>query len=199
MTKYILIGGYPNKAFDGGKSMCDEAIKDLSGTIRVLICLFARPESSWFTLFEENKEFFIKNLNDTGMKFTLAKPNEFIKQLDESDVIYFVGGDTKLLKNILKRKPTWTKHLESKTVIGSSAGTDMLSKYNFDLEYFRCSQGYDLVPVKTMVHFKSKDYTPPKGWRDAVSQLEKYREIIPVWLLKEGEHRVYNDVSRFSS
>jgi len=60
MTKYILIGGYPNKAIDGGKTICQEAIRGFPQPINILICLFAREYNQWNKLYEDNKNFLLK-------------------------------------------------------------------------------------------------------------------------------------------
>jgi hypothetical protein len=191
MTKYILIGGYPSKAKDGGKAICKETAKDFSGKIKILICLFARPENLWVSLYGENKQFFLNNLNNQEIIFELANPNNFIKQLKNINVVYFSGGDSQLLSDALDKNPGWVNSLDGRTIIGSSASTDMLSTYNFDLKYFKCSSGTGLVPVKTLVHYESKDYTPPNGWDDALAQLKKYKKDLPIWTLKEGEYKVF--------
>jgi len=56
-----------------------------------------------------------------------------------------------LLDKRISELPNWYKCIDNKVLIGSSASTDMLSTYNFDLEHFECSCGLGLVPVKTMV------------------------------------------------
>jgi len=41
------------------------------------------------------------------------------------------------------------------------------------------------------LHYNSKDYTPPNGWKDALNELKKYKENLQIWKLKEGEYKVY--------
>lgn len=47
MTKYILVGGYPHKATDGGKALCEELVRGFGESVRILDCLFARPREIW--------------------------------------------------------------------------------------------------------------------------------------------------------
>ena len=189
MTKYILIGGYPHKASDGGKAIYWEAIEGFPEPVNVLICLFAREQEQWGKSYDEKKQFFTKNLPKTKLNFTLAKEFGFVDQIKFADLLYFVGGDTARLIRGLERNPGWKKALESKTVMGSSAGADLLSTYNYDLEYFKCSSGSGLVPVKTIVHYESDNYTPPIGWRNAYKEIKKYKEDLPIWALHEGEYK----------
>lgn len=191
MTKYILVGGYPYKAKDGGKAMCREATSGLKGPINILICLFARKKNEWAKLFKENVNFFKKNLPGQELVFNLAQENKFIQQIETSNLIYFSGGDTTDLVNVLNRIDGWEKKIAGKNVMGSSAGTDIFSKYNYDLEFFKISKGYGLVPVKTIVHFGAKDYEPPVGWEKAYKELEKYKEKMPIITLGEGQFEVF--------
>lgn len=189
MTKFILVGGYPYKANDGGKAMCTEAISGFSEPINVLICLFARPSERWDELFKENKLFFDKNLPNTELDFALADENNLINQIEKTDLLYFSGGDTTELTNGLKKSPEWFKKLDGRNVMGSSAGTDILSTYNYDLELSKCSNGFGLVPVKTIVHYKAKEYTPPIGWKAAYKNLKDYKEDLPILALREGNYK----------
>jgi len=189
MTKYILIGGYPYKAKDGGLKLCQEAIKGLSQPVNILICLFARPRETWDKQYEKYKELFIKNLLGVSLNFELAEINSFIEQIERNNVLFFSGGDTGELLSRLEKIPKWLKKLGGKIVLGSSAGADILSKYNYDLELFKCSGGFGLAPVKTLVHYGTEKYQPPIGWEKALEQLKNYKEDLPVWVLREGEFK----------
>lgn len=189
MTKYVLVGGYPYKARDGGKAMCEEAVSGLTEPIKILICLFARKSGEWQKLLGDNTNFFKRNLQGKDLEFTLADEKNFLKQIEENDLIYFSGGDTVDLTNILDKVDGWQKKLDGKNVMGSSAGTDIFSKYSYDIEFFKLTDNYGLVPVKTIVHYEAKDYTPPIGWKNAYKELDNYKEELPVWALAEGEYK----------
>lgn len=190
MTKYILVGGYPYKAKDGGKAMCNEAVAGFSEPVKILICLFARQSEQWDKLYEENKRFFIKNLSKIKLDFTLAAERDFENQIKDSNLLYFNGGDTAELMGRLGKVSEWLRVLEGKSVMGSSAGADILSTYNYDIEFFRCADGLGLVPVKTIVHYEVSNYTPPVGWGAAYNEIERYKEELPIWALHEGEYKV---------
>ncbi len=190
MTRYILVGGYPYKAKDGGKGMCKEAVKGFTQPVNILICLFARQREEWNKLFKDNKYFFKRNLLDVELDFTLADENNFVNQIKETNLLYFSGGDTTNLLNILKKTSGWLNGLDGKTVMGSSAGTDILSTYNYDIEFFKCSDGFGLAPVKTIVHYRTDGYTPPVGWKAAYEDLKQYKEELPILALREGEYEV---------
>jgi len=62
MTKYILAGGYIHKADDGGRSFCEELVKnfDFNKKVIILDCMFARPKDMWDKKLEEDREFLSK-------------------------------------------------------------------------------------------------------------------------------------------
>ena len=189
MTRYVLVGGYPYKAKDGGKKMCEEAVSGLKEPVKILICLFARKKEEWQKLLGDNADFFKRNLPDKKLEFTLADESIFLEQIEENDLIYFSGGDTVDLENVLDRINGWQEKLSDKSVMGSSAGTDIFSKYSYDIEFFKLADNYGLVPVKTIVHYGSKEYTPPIGWQKAYQELENYKEKLPIWALAEGDFK----------
>lgn len=195
MTKYILIGGSQDKSdkVKLGKAVFNDNI----GEHKLLICLFARNQNvwNWEELFKENARF-LKCVAPDGAKiqFSLATEKAFEKQLTESDIIYFSGGDSIPLYSALARiGNNWTKNLDKKVVIGTSASTDMLSKYNFDIQQGRLDRGLGLASVKTIVHYNSLTHQPRFGWDNAVKELRKYGEELPIFLLREGDFRVYED------
>ena len=192
MTKYILIGGYPYKALDGGITLCQEAIGGFSQPVKILICAFARHQKDWEKYYKKQKQFFTNNLPEIILNFTLANESDFINQIKSTNLLYFGGGDTTDLINKLKRNPEWVKVLDGKTVMGSSAGADLLSTYNYDFEHLKCADGFGLVPVKTIVHYQSKDYAPPIGWETIYKEIKKYKQDLPIWTLREGEHKTIN-------
>lgn len=169
--------------------MCKEAVSGLREPVKILICLFARKKEKWQKLLEDNANFFRRNLPDIKFGFALADESIFLKQIEENDLIYFGGGDPVDLKEILNKISGWQEKLKGKNIMGSSAGTDIFSKYSYDIEFFKPTQNYGLIPVKTIVHYDSKEYTPPIGWKEAFRELDEYKEKLPVWALAEGEFK----------
>jgi cyanophycinase-like exopeptidase len=148
MTRYILIGGGQKKF---NKAELGKAIFDGSAsTLKFLICLFARNQNiwDWQELFDQNIEFFKAIApNNVRIQFDLATEIDFEKQVEESDIIYFSGGDSIPLYSALARVGNgWTKYIDKKTIIGTSASTDMLSEYNFDIQENCLDKGLGLVP-----------------------------------------------------
>jgi peptidase E len=187
MTKYILIGGYLQKASDGGQAFVEEFVKDFQDrtTVRVLDCIFADPVQAEVK-FQEDKERMSKFVPNLQME--LADPKNFLEQVRVSDAIFFRGGDTDTLISTLKECGDWVSSLEGKTVAGTSAGAMALAKYSHALIKDRLTEGLGLVPVKVIAHWKSEIYEV--DWEQALENLTNHKEDLPVYTLKEGEYVV---------
>lgn len=192
-TKYILHGGYVDKAEDEGKSFCEEMIKGFDKKpVVILDCMFAREENYWQDSFGRDQIFFSKYIKD--FKLVLASPDNFIEQAKEADVIYFKGGLTQMLFSFLNKDTEWLNHLEGKTLAGSSAGAQVISKYYHVLDTEQLGEGFGLVPVKIIVHWNS-DYKSLKNrdidWDYIYEELKDYKEDLEIITLKEGEFKVF--------
>ncbi len=188
MTKYILIGGYPTKPDDGGKTFVDELIDGLDQPIRILICLFARPEETWQEVFENDKIYFGSMIRDRKFILELAKSSTFIEQVRNTDVVYFRGGRTKQLMRRLEECPGWEVELEDKTVAGTSAGVNFLATYYYSLDDLEICQGLGILPIKALVHYGSDYNAPNIDWEKVTLELEEYGDKdMEVLKLAEGE------------
>ena len=190
MTKFILVGGYIQKAHDGGRAFAEELMGDAPSP-RVLDCVFARPEEMWESTFEADKEFFDRMLPDKNIEFQLANPEHFVDQVRWATSIFFRGGTTEDLLKRLSMHPDWSNYLEGKTVAGTSAGADALAKYFYSLDTLELGEGLGLVFVKTIPHYRSDYNAPNIDWDKAEAELKAYKEDLPLVCLKEGEFRVF--------
>lgn len=187
MTKFILVGGYPQKASDGGKSFCEELTKGLAEPIKILDCLFARAEENWEKAYGQDKEFFSANLPGKQVQVVLAQKETFVKQIREADAIYVRGGATRTLKEILNSIPGWVEAIAGKPFAGSSAGADALSRHYYNLDTLELEDGLGLVDVKMIPHWNSDYNAPNIDWEDAKHRLQQYGGEFPVLTLAEGE------------
>lgn len=191
MKKFILVGGYPHKAIDGGKAFCKELIKGFSEPVKLLDCLFARSQENWEAAFEQDKEFFKGNLPEVAFQIELAQPDTFLTQLRDTNAVYFRGGRTENLLALLNKIPEWKNQLEGKTIAGSSAGMDMLAIYCFNLDTLQLEDGLGLLQIKTIPHWKSDYNAPNVDWEATKQSLSQYKEDLPVVTLEEGEFKVF--------
>jgi len=190
MTKLILVGGYVRKADDGGKAFVEEMIKGFEEPIKILDCMFARYKEVWNKKFEEDKEFYKAKLPDKNIELRLANPEEFIDQVKWADAIFLRGGSSEELVRALQENIEWTKYLDGKTVAGTSAGADALSKYYYGLDSLDVREGLGLVSVKVIPHFRADYHGWEFDWDRAYSDLENYKEELPILALAEGQFEV---------
>lgn len=191
MTKYFLIGGYPKKGSRGGKDFCQAFLLDLPENASVLICSFAREKNEWQNSCEEMAKFFTQHVPQKNFHFVNADIENFSEQVQASRAIFFRGGDEKKLLACLQENTSWQNFLENKNIAGTSAGSDVLSQYYYDITENNIKEGLGLVKVKVIPHFESSEYTV--DWQDAQSQLKNFHEELPAWCLREGEYAVFED------
>lgn len=189
-TKYILVGGYPHRASDEGKAFCEEIVAGFGEPVKLLDCLFARPRENWDKAFEQDKDFFTKHIPDRKIKIQRADPEKFIEQVHWAQALYIRGGATLVLLDVLKQAGGWSKELDGKTLVGSSAGAHALAKYYFGLDDLKPGEGLGLAPVKVLTHWRSGYNTPNVDWDKAYSELNSYKEALPLLALAEGQFEI---------
>lgn len=189
-TRYVLVGGYPQKAADGGRAFCQEVVDGFDQPIRVLVCLFARLPETWVAVFRETEAFFSNCLPDVQVEYQQADQKIFLEQVKWANVIYLRGGITSLLLKQLRQIKGWEKLLEGKTVVGSSAGADVLSVCSYNLDDLKLEEGLGLVPVKVLVHYRSNYNAPNIDWDHTLTELENFKENLPILTLAEGQFEV---------
>ncbi len=190
-TKYILVGGYPHKAPDGGKAFSRELVRSFKEPVRILECLFARPRDNWEKAFNQDKEFFTNNLPHKKLEFQLADPEKFREQVAWANAIYIRGGASEtVLLELQKQSEGWEKELSGKTLAGSSAGAHAISKYYYGLDDLKIGEGLGLLPLKVIVHYGSDYNAPNIDWNEAERALNLYKEKLPLIKLAEGQFEV---------
>jgi len=154
-TKYILHGGFPPNTIQVNDEFFSEILKEVSQVVNVLLVFFASTEIRIPRYIEEDKEQFTKNKLDKTIFFDVAQENIFLKQLEKADVIYFHGGTTSKLLNVLKKFPDLEKSFRGKVIAGDSAGVKALSNF-FYSEKTGVSEGLGIIPVKLICHFEDR-------------------------------------------
>jgi hypothetical protein len=90
----------------------------------------------------------------------------------------------------LRECPEWINFLEGKTVAGTSAGGDALSRYYYGLDDKEMREGLGLVPLKFIPHFKSDYHGWEFDWDKAYNELKAYKEDLPILALAEGQFEI---------
>lgn len=185
--KFILVGGYPHKAKDGGKAFYNALVNSFSEPVKVLICLFARSKENWQNAFEQDKKNFSTNIVNLKVELKIATKENFIEELKWCNSVYFRGGDIDLVP-LMSQYSTWQDYLDEKTVAGSSMGAYMLSKYYFDISSNTIKNGTGITNTKIIVHWKTQlpEYSNTK-WDEGLKVLVDFKENLPFYKLAEGE------------
>lgn len=190
MTKFILLGGFPQKADDGGKAFYEELVKGFQEPIKVLFCMFARPEGAWQKTFIEDQAIFAQHLPNKKLTLKMASPEKFLDQIRWANVIYFRGGITERLLEELKKQVGWEKIIQEKTIAGTSAGANVLAEYYAALDRPEAEKGLGLLPVKVIVHYRSDYNAPNIDWDKSYEQLKNTGEELPILALREGQFEI---------
>jgi peptidase E len=191
MTKFILLGGYPAKAADGGKEFAEALVEGCGASPKLLICLFARAPETWEKTFQQERESFTKYLPSHSLDIRLADPKTFAEQVSWADAIYMRGGVTDTLISILSQNPEWQQHLDGKTLAGSSAGADAIATHHYNLDTRKIGSGLGLLSVKMIPHWKSNYCGPEFDWEAAYAKLKNYGDALPVVTLAEGQFEIH--------
>lgn len=154
-TTYILAGGYDRNYPDFASRLYDEITKH-ANDLKLLSCFFSQQEGSWREKAEDWKEWYAKNF-PTPINYDYARKDDFLHQIDLATVIFFHGGDTKLLLKNLPDTETLKKHFNNKIIVGSSAGANMLSEHYWSSTRGEYGEGRGLVDMNVMVHYGAKE------------------------------------------
>lgn len=191
MTKtiFILAGGNDRKSIDYGHSLSEEIAKHVSNP-RILSCFFSWPEETWEQKAKDWNGWFLNHFTQP-FTYDYARIDTFLDQIDSADVIYFHGGDTTLLLETLPGTEELKKHLDSKVVIGSSAGANMLSTYFWSSKRAIFGEGLDILDINVMVHYGTLDHEgfkrTPEDWQREEAEFQERIGDQKITHLPEGE------------
>jgi len=157
MTTYILHGGETGIPNEHNKAFYQSWVKDFEQDFvpTILLLYFAKPESQWPNLEQQDRERFKNHTNNRQVNFTVANKDIDLlrKQIEESDVVYARGGSSDNILNLLEPlKNELAELLYEKIYVGSSAGVMVISNYTSSTKnYWR--KGLGIAPINTFVHW----------------------------------------------
>ena len=180
-TKIILHGGYAGRINSENDIFFKEILKDTPDRVRILLVYFAKEEAEHERMFGEDTIQFKRNGENKKIDFKIATTEKFLKQLEETDIIYLHGGKTIRLLETLKTFPDFEKLCKDKIIAGESAGAYVLS----DCFYSKTEGGVfnclGLVPVKTICHYIGEN-------KEKLNKCPKELELL---LLKDYQFKVF--------
>lgn len=192
MTARILLhGGNSNKKSDKNDMFYRDIVQGVGkDTVRILCVYFARPEGRWENSYAEDQSIFRAIGIETGIdvETTLATYDiqELLDVIAESDVIFINGGFKGHLKDTLLTigVDNFCQMLQGKTLVGISAGANMMSKYYYSQSIEGVREGIGLLDIKLLTH-----YTPDR--QEQMAKLQAYEEDLPIITIAEEEYIVY--------
>lgn len=186
MTKYILAGGHPRNAFDSGRAFIEAFSYERVLPIKILVCYFAGDDDKLAAKWAADQALFARFLPLGDYQLELAVQSSFVQQLANCDTVYFKGGNAERLIEVLSKMPDWTSHITGKLVVGTAAGAEMLSRYYFDLDQTAIRLGFNLLPIKVLVHYRSNYNGQVFDWNRIEQDLIAYHDTLPLHRLAEG-------------
>lgn len=185
MTKFILHGGATLEPLPGNKQFFVEMVKGLAEPVKVLLVYFARGQSRWPEAFEEDEGNFKNSTPGLDMEFIIADPDpkKFAELVKKAGVIYFRGGRTAMLQEVLKHALNFKELPDRKIYGGESAGANVLAKYYYSGENQAIKEGLGILPIKVITHYDESK-------QDKLEELKKTGEDLPVYALREGEYQI---------
>jgi len=157
LTKYILHGGYANRANEDNNKFFKEILSLDKKELNISIVLFAKEENEYNLKAEVIKNQFNINKSDKILNFTIAEEKNFVEQIKEADIIYIHGDETLKLLDTLRQYKDFSEAIKDKVVAGESAGVYVLSSWFYSRSRDKCFPGLGIVPVKTICHYVEKN------------------------------------------
>lgn len=149
---------------------------------QILVVYFAKYKYRWPGMFKEDKEKFKRIAGKKSFELILASdnPDIFKKQLSGVKSVYIRGGkDWLLQRKLRKTKNNLPRLFSGKTIAGSSAGADLLSKYFYSIDTKKIESGFGILPIKIYAHYKSD--------KKNVERLKNHMENLKTYTIPETE------------
>jgi len=182
MTKFILHGGGTRKDSIKNKTFFQQIASTSKGGDLLIIC-FARPKKEWKKHFENEQKKF-SHIRGT-LNFILAddKPKKFRQQIESANAIYIKDGNDALLQKKIKPIEDFEELIQGKTIAGSSAGANLLSKYYYSTDNCRIEEGLGILQIKLFTH-----YFPNR--RTELRELFGYKDDLEIVSLLETDFTI---------
>ena len=195
MTKYILAGGN-DRTVDNYPAILKRELPKTLSEVRLLSCFFSVSKEEWQEKSQSWQKWFADKL---GIEhYDWANYDNFTDKLGQTDIVYFHGGNTKLLLKQIVNYPQLQKLFDGKIVIGSSAGANMLSKNYWSSTLAEPGKGLGVLDINIMVHYGANELGGSNIRRDAndwEQEKKAFQDFIgtkqPVTPIPEGNIKVF--------
>lgn len=157
-SKFILHGGFQKGKIDEDNTLFySEILKDTGRNSNVIIVPFAKDPERILPTTEKVIAEFNKVKGSKNLYFEVAKEKTFIEQLESADIVYFQGGTTLKLMNVLNQFVGIKERLlKGKTVAGESAGANALCTLFYSPSANGIYEGLRVLPIRIIPHYTDK-------------------------------------------
>lgn len=193
MTTYILAGGNDRRYEEFGSKLISHIQLQVENP-RILSCFFARDESLWGEAGTTWSGWFEAQFGHP-VEYQVAAVERFREQVAWADVIYFHGGNTQQLVSTMGQFPKFEDILKGKIVIGSSAGTNLLSGVFYSPSRDVVDHGMGIIDLATIVHYGASidgDISLSKeAWQNVIRRTKDVAGDTQILLLPEGTFVIF--------
>ncbi len=181
-TKFVLYGGFnPKEVTPRNFEFSQELLREAPENARVLVVPFSKEPDR----ITPTRERVSNELNAAKWQQSIsiegATEEKFMDQIQNADVIYFQGGSSSKLLEVLKKYPGLKDALVGKTIGGDSGGGNVLCAFFYSPKTETVTEGLGILPLKMIPHFKEE-------YRSAFDALAPELESV---LLPEYTHKVF--------
>lgn len=181
-TKFILHGGgSAGKIDEDNTDFYKEILKDTPESAKVLLVPFAKDTERIPLAIERVTVEFNKNRESKNLTIETATEDNLIAQIRSADVVYFHGGTSLKLLEVLKKYPDLREAIKGKVVAGESAGANVFCTYFYSPNADGVFEGLGFLPLKSIPHYREE-------YKDKLNNVGLNLESL---LLKEYEFKVF--------
>lgn len=192
-TRILLHGGNAHKRTEKNERFFNEIVSGIGGDVIKILCIyFARPEHRWEDSYDEDQYMFRRVADDRGIEIETSLASydmdDFIEKIAESDVIFINGGMKGHLKDTLLSfgLERFKQMIEEKTLVGISAGANILAKYYYSMAINGVREGTGFLNIKLLTHYSEDE--PEK-----LNTLKAFGEELPIVTVAEEEYIVVSN------
>lgn len=189
-TRIVLHGGNSSKKSDKNDRFFQEIIRPIGeDTVSVLCVYFTRPERRWEDSYAEDQSIFralgIETGRDIETKMATYDMDGLLEDIAEADVIFINGGFKGHLKDTLLTigVDNFRQMVQDKTLVGISAGANVLGKYYYSQAIEGIREGVGLLDAKVLTHYSEVE-------TKQLELLKDYKEDLPIITIAEEEYTV---------
>ncbi len=179
---YLLHGGNTRIPSTRNFELYKEMAERTPNRGKILFIFFAIDIDKWDKSLWHNEKSFQRTKTTKNFKLEVATPkiDKLIEQINSADTIYICGGNDDKLKEPLEKIKNLKKLLENKTIMGCSAGANILSQYFYRNNKQRVEKGLGIIPIKVFCHYNESK-------KEKLKQLENYEKELPVYIIHEED------------